>query len=78
MSRIQAATEGEARVIRWFVIVFFTLAVAGIGLAWFSKARACNTQCAASGQGAGSLKLTGGSRINLGAACVCSADSKVK
>ena len=72
----QPATEGEARVIRWFLVVFLMIAVIGIGLTWFNKARACSAQCVASGQGTGDLKLVGGNRISLGTTCECTASSK--
>ena len=78
MPQLQPATQGEARVVRWFVVVFLALASLGIGLSWLSKEHECAAQCVANGQGTGSLEFTGGSRLSMGTACVCTAEPEAK
>jgi hypothetical protein len=63
-------SAGESRVLRWFLVAFFSVAVLVIGSTWWRKAEACRSTCDAA-ESSGELVFTGGGRFGASVACRC-------
>jgi hypothetical protein len=64
-------TRGEARVLAWFLALFFAAALLWIAFTAWRKVSECETKCRARGQARGELVFEGGGRLNIGPQCVC-------
>lgn len=71
-------TASEARVLRWFLVAFFALALLLIAATWWRKSQACTSTCAAQGQTGSELKLAGGGRFGMSTQCSCTTGTAAK
>jgi hypothetical protein len=62
---------GEARVLKWFFVLFFAAALLLIVLTAWRKSSECETTCRARGQPGGELVFKGGGRLEMGVQCTC-------
>ncbi len=62
---------GERIVLRWFLVVFFTVAALTIAFTVWTRHQECRRTCAAQGKPPGELRLSGGGRIGMRVECRC-------
>jgi len=72
MQSLRAGTNAEHRVLRWFLIAFFCIAISIITVTLWRKAHDCKVSCATRELGAGRLELAGGGRFGMHVFCQCS------
>ena len=63
------SSGAEAKVLRWFLVAFFAVAIVVILGTWWQKSRACNRTCIPPAQG--ELRFLGGGRFARHTQCVC-------
>ena len=63
-------TDGERKVIRWFLLVFAVLTLSYITFVWWQRTQDCQEHCVIKGA-EGQLRHKGGGRFNLGNYCEC-------